>query len=369
MIVNKLPRSDTRYRALLFLLTAPLIGYAQAPDGVALYEQACAACHGSDGTGRSSEELAFDTSPPDFSDCEFASREPDADWSEIIRDGGPARAFDRMMPAFGDALTDKQIHAILNHVRTFCAQPSWPRGEFNLPRPLFTEKAFPEDEAVVTVDVGSGDGDVVETEFLYEKRIGPRGMIEIAIPLVARDSVTGSGRDTGIGDVALGYKHTLFANLDKGAILSIGGEVILPTGDDARGLGGGTTIIEPFVTYGYLLPADAFFQAHAFAEFPSDRDRDDELGLRLTLGKTWTSGRFGRTWTPMLEALIARDLVSGADTNLDLVPQLQVSLSTRQHVLVNVGTRIPANNTAGRDTRYVVYFLWDWYDGGLFDGW
>ena len=58
---------------------------------------------------------------------------------------------------------------------------AWPRGEFNLPRPLFTEKAFPEDEIVVTTAVGAGSPGTVEAEFLYEKRFGPTGMLEIAL--------------------------------------------------------------------------------------------------------------------------------------------------------------------------------------------
>ena len=30
---------------------------------------------------------------------------------------------------------------------------------------------------------------------------------------------------------------------------------------------------------------------------------------------------------------------------------------------------LPATETAGRDTQVVMYLLWDWFDGGFFDGW
>ncbi|MDH5305355.1 MAG: cytochrome c, partial [Gammaproteobacteria bacterium] len=97
---------------------------------------------------------------------------------------------------------------------------------------------------------------------------------------------------------------------------------------------------------------------------------DDELGLRVAIGRTWTSGgEFGRAWTPILEILAARELVSGADTNIDLVPQLQVTLSVRQHILLNLGVRVPASNSSDRDTVISVYLIWDWFDGGFFDGW
>ena len=352
---------------MALLLLAPGIAAAADRSGAELYATACASCHGVDGSGRMQEELAFETPVPDFSDCEFASREPDPDWYAIIHEGGPARAFDRMMPAFGDVLTGEEIQRTLDHVRTFCDDGRWPRGEFNLPRPLFTEKAFPEDETVFTVSHDE-DGDATELELLYEKRFGPVGMVEIAVPLATVDSPGGS--ESGVGDIAVGYKHTVYSNLATGNIFSVGGEVILPTGDDDKGLGKGTTVLEPFLTYGRILPGAAFFQAHAFAEFPTEDGFDDEVGLRLTLGRTWTSGgEFGRAWSPMLELLSIRDLVSGAKTKVDVVPQVQVALNTRQHILFNVGLKVPATETAGRSTQLVMYLLWDWFDGGFFDGW
>ena len=206
---------------VLLLFVVPAIGATDEE----LYGRACAACHGVDGRGRSQEEIAFETPLPDFSDCEFASREPDPDWFAVIHEGGPVRAFDRMMPAFGDALTADEINQILAHVRTFCSDNRWPRGEFNLPRPLFTEKAFPEDETVVTASYDTGDSKAYEIEFLYEKRFGPVGMIEVAMPLASVDSIAG-GRNSGIGDISIGYKHALHHNLASGNIVSAGFEVI-----------------------------------------------------------------------------------------------------------------------------------------------
>jgi hypothetical protein len=71
----------------------------------------------------------------------------------------------------------------------------------------------------------------------------------------------------------------------------------------------------------------------------------------------------------MVELLAARELESGATTHWDIVPQFQVTLNTRQHVRFNVGWRVPLNDRAGRHSRVVMYFLWDWFDGGLRDGW
>lgn len=341
---------------------------AQGATDAEMYEHACAACHGMDGKGRSYEEVGFATPLPDFSDCEFASREPDPDWYAVIHEGGPVRAFNRMMPAFGDALSSDEINQILAHVRTFCSDNSWPRGEFNLPRPLYTGKAFPEDEAVFTL-AASETSTIFEA--LYEKRFGPRSMWEVSVPLISRDSVTGSGTDSGIGDVVVGLKHNFYHNLETGHIFSAGIEAQLPTGDEDKGMGKGAVFIEPFVVYGKLLPSDSFLQLHAFGEFATgDSPAPDELAFRATIGKTWTTGGpFGRAWSPMLEALVAHQLGTGGNTNVDLVPQVQVALNQRQHILLNAGVRIPTNNTSGRDPVYTVYLLWDWFDGGFTDGW
>ena len=96
------------------------------------------------------------------------------------------------------------------------------------------------------------------------------------------------------------------------SILSVGGELVLPTGDEAKGFGKGTTVFESFILFGKLLPKDAFVQIQGILEFPTDSAVDDEAALRLALGKTWTTGGpFGRAWTPIVEVLGARPLDGG----------------------------------------------------------
>ncbi len=338
-------------------------------DGAKLYEQACAACHGSDGRGRPLEERGFALELPDFTDCEFASREPDPDWHAVIHEGGPVRAFDRMMPAFGDALTDEEIYAILGHVRTFCTNDNWPRGEFNVPKPLFTEKAFPEDETVFNVRLDTDDSKALILEPVYEKRFGPRGMIEVKVPLGRRESPRDDGAKLGFEDLSLGYKYALYHNLERGNAFSIGGEVILPTGREEDGFGSGSTKLEPYAAFVQLLPGDAYLQAQMLGEIAVSGDAEDEAAVRLVLGRTFSEGEFGRAWSPMVELLASRESVSGADVSLDLVPQMQVALNTRQHILLNVGVRVPATNRQGRKFQIVMYLLWDWFDGGFRDGW
>jgi hypothetical protein len=71
----------------------------------------------------------------------------------------------------------------------------------------------------------------------------------------------------------------------------------------------------------------------------------------------------------MVELLADRELASGAKTDWDVMPEMQVTLSKRQHIRASVGVRVPATNTAGRSTQVMFYLLWDWFDGGLREGW
>jgi hypothetical protein len=48
---------------------------------------------------------------------------------------------------------------------------------------------------------------------------------------------------------------------------------------------------------------------------------------------------------------------------------MQVTLNQRQHIMANVGVRFPMTETEGRDPQILAYILWDWFDGGFFEGW
>ena len=353
-------------------------------SGEAIYAASCANCHGLDGTGLAPSLVAFEEELPDFSDCDFAAREPDADWIAVAHEGGPVRGFSEMMPAFRGALTEEQLGRVMGYIRTLCTNPDWPRGELNLPRALLTEKAYPEDEWVVEVGVdleGSGE---VEGAYVYEQRFGPRSQVEVVIPYGWRrggggheggghehDAESDEGVTHGLGDLVLALKHALYHDLGKGTIVSVMGEVILPTGDDAAGFGAPGSEVEAFLSAGQILPGDAFLQAQAGAAVPLYDDAATEGFGRILLGRTWTEGKWGRAWSPMLEVQARRDLEEGAATRIDLVPQIQVALNTRQHVLANVGLLIPAGREAGERSplRLLAYLLLDWFDGGFFEGW
>ena len=207
-----------------------------------------------------------------------------------------------------------------------------------MPRALFTEKAYPEDEAVITTTLVGEGPDSITHEFVWEQRFGPLNQMELKLPITRADLGDPEGWKSGTGDLGIGVKHTMRHSLERGAILAVGGELVLPTGDETKGFGKGTTVLESFVLYGKLLPRDAFVQLQAVLEFPNDSSFEDELA-------------------------------TGERTQWDLVPQLQVSLNKRQHVLGALGIRQPITDRGNRQTELVIYLLWDWFDGGVLEGW
>jgi mono/diheme cytochrome c family protein len=342
-------------------------------SGRELYRVSCAACHGSDGRGASASMVGFETPLPDFTDCNFSTREAEADWVIVVMEGGPARGFSEIMPAFGDALTEAQIKKILRHIRTLSKCDQWPRGELNLPRALYTTKAFPEDEIVFHSDIKTDGLDKISNKFIYERRIGPRDQVEVVVPYGWNTIETSSNHrewTSSVGDVTLAAKHVLFHSMKSKSIFSAGGEVVLPTGDEDEDFGKGTTVFEPYLAYGKLFAKDYFVQLHSGFELPCDDDHvQNEVFWRMATGRIFVVGRYGRNLVPMVEILGSKNIETGNDAEWDIVPQLQVALNTRQHVRLAIGVRIPLNHTNEREPIYAAYLLWDTFDGGFFEGW
>jgi hypothetical protein len=314
--------------------------------------------------------VGFADAIPDFTDCSYASREAAQDWQTVVSKGGPSRRFSHRMPAFGGALTAAEIERVVDYVRSFCSDMSWPRGELNLPRPIETEKAFPEDEIVVTSSAVTRRGErMVTTSFIYEKRFGARNQWELVVPLSIREQAPGAAsRWTGVhvGDIALAVKRAIVHSSSK--ILSIGAEAIFPTGDSNLGLGEGTLIYEPFLLGATELPNNSYFQFHFGAELPANTSVVERGAfVRAALGTTIIRG--GRAFSPMAEIIAARPFSSGSKVDYDWIPQMQFTLSRRQHILGSIGVRLPITDRSMRPREFVAYFIWDWFDGPLFGAW
>lgn len=353
--------------------TTPGPAVAAEATGEQIFAAACATCHAADGTGSPRSVVGFTIANghtlPDFTDCATNTVEPLADWVAVAHEGGPVRGLDRHMPAFGQALTIEQIERTIKYLWSFCQDRSWPRGDLNFPRAFFTEKAFPENESVITTGVTTSGRKRVTNQIVYEHRIGSSSQYEIAVPIDMQQAEGGGSWSRGLGDIEFAIRRTFFHSVDTGSIFAAGAAVVLPTGKEELGLGNGYSIVEPFAMFGQMLGTSGFLQVHTGIEIPTDHSRGVNEGfVRTAVGYSFAEDRgFGRAWSPMMEVLVGKPGDGSAEW--DVVPQVQVSLSKLQHVLISVGARIPLNEREERKPQFLTYFLWDWFDGGLFQFW
>lgn len=360
-------------------LSVPLLAQNRGTEklnlttGKDIWQAGCVGCHGADGKGQPEAVIGFEKPDtfPDFTECGQTTPEDDLAWKSIIVNGGPSRAFSPIMPAFGDALTDEQIDKVIAYLRGFCKEKGWARGELNLPRALVTEKAFPEKEEVLTAAANLRGAPGISHEYVHEQRLSKRNQLEIAVPVDFLRPAPGRWYG-GSGDIAAGLKHELFSSLRTGSILSVQGEVVLPTGNKQHDLGTGVTTFGVFAMYDQLLPWHSFLQTQGGADLPHKvtDETPQSVFFRSALGKSFRQNHgLGRMWSPMFEVVADHDLLTGAKTYWDVIPEVQVTLSRRQHIRANIGVRMPASHTAGRQPQLMFYLLWDWQDGKITEGW
>jgi len=99
-----------KFLVTLMLLTIAASGSHAAPQGVDLYSEHCAACHGENGKGGVGVPLALDS---------FLESASDQYLFKTVRTGRPGR----LMPAFS-TLSDAQVSAIVKHIRSWSKKPA-----------------------------------------------------------------------------------------------------------------------------------------------------------------------------------------------------------------------------------------------------
>lgn len=358
-----------------------LVHYATPPDarrGEAVYKQGCIACHGAEGKGADEASTVFvrpDTFP-DFTRCDQTTPEPDSAYKAVILHGGHGLGFSQIMPAFGDQLTDQQINDVIAYLRSFCHNVHhYPGGELNLPRALITEKAFPEDELVISTAADAGSPASWTTDVIHEQTFGGMNQIEIDVPInyavEPNPANTRNNWTSGLGDITVGLKRVLFSNFPAGSILSVQGGFLLPTGDSDRGFGAGTTTFEPFLAYDQLLGERNFLQFQLGGDITFDSTKSPRsLFFRAAAGRSMAPDHgLGRLYSPMVEFVGTHDYTAGAGTDFDIVPEMQVTVSKRQHIRAAAGVSAPITNTADRKPQITFYVLWDWAEGHFWNGW
>ena len=120
--------------AAVVLLLAPAPRSPRGPEpGRSLYEAHCATCHGAGGRGDSWRARLLFLRPGDLASPALASL-PDRYLADIVRHGGSTLGKPGM-PSFGFVLSDAEVEAVIQYVRSL---PRAPRdlGQETAPRAL-----------------------------------------------------------------------------------------------------------------------------------------------------------------------------------------------------------------------------------------
>jgi cytochrome c553 len=366
---------------LCSLSAQKLVHYATPPDahrGEIVYKQGCIACHGAEGKGADPASTVFvrPSTFPDFTRCDQTTPEPDSSYKAVVLHGGHGLGFSQIMPAFGDQLSDQQINDVIAYIRSFCRNVHhYPAGELNLPRALVAEKAFPEDELVLSTSADAGSPASWTTHIIHEQTFAGLQQIEIDVPInyaVNPQALPNNNNWTvGFGDITLGLKRVLFSSFHAGSILSAQAGFLLPTGDSNRNFGAGTTTFEPFLAYDQLLGERNFLQMQLGGDVTFDPAKSPRsLFFNIAAGRSMARDHgLGRLYTPMLELTGTHDYTAGVGTDLNLIPEMQVTLSKRQQIRAAAGVSAPVTNSSDRKPQIIFYVLWDWAEGNFWSGW
>ena len=346
-----------------FLLAAAIAVAAGQPTSIPeMWGAWCARCHADDGSGKVNEPTVT-VEPMDFTDCKVTSPEPDVDWERAIAKGGPGVGLSPEMPGFEDSLTPEQITLFVSHIRGFCKEPGWPSGNTNFPRPIVTEKAFPENELVILPAISHFGEDIAPSitegmfKAVYERRFGKRSMFEIGVPLVTTNAFL--TRTGGLGDFEVAVKHAVYTSSARQGvtstprIVSVGLELVLPTGDRFKDHGHGTPIFEPYLSAGTTI-RDWYLQTQLKAEFPLDLLRQSRaLVYNAYVGRDTSAAP--DTWTIGVE-------LNGEDGAVALTPQVRKGLTGTGALAASVGIMVPVNKREEQGVRWVGYLLWEYLE-------
>jgi len=327
--------------AAVLVATVTLVQAPVDSSAAALYRSWCAQCHGADGRGEAARQTHLAVRPANLAECKTSTAETEAGWTDSVREGGAAFGLSLDMPSFGEAATPEQLRAVVRYVRSLCGERGWPPGELNFPRAFLAEKAYPENEAVVTAH-GGGQG------YVYERRIGRRAQLEAS----ARTVFDSAGRP--FDGVTGALKYNVWHSAARHAIASVGLETTPPVGRQD------VWTVEPFGAVGANpLPA-LFIQGELGSSW---EDGAGVTGFSYSLGIGRAVGRL----VPMLE--VGGGVPRGSESTVSLVPQVWFQLSRLGHVAGSLGVELPVRGPEPRHPRLTAFVLWDFGDAGLFKGW
>lgn len=101
--------------ALVVVLAGAGRSAAESDSGRVIYEQRCAACHGTGGAGDGPAAAAMEPRPRDLRDADFWRGRTTAELRQVVRNGKPGT----LMAPFAGALSDAEIDAVVAFLQSF----------------------------------------------------------------------------------------------------------------------------------------------------------------------------------------------------------------------------------------------------------
>jgi Cytochrome c len=360
---------------IFYMMTGYNISYVQAEEEVSskdIYQSNCAACHGAVGKPDPENPMFKELGilPANFTDALFSSREPSKDWFLVVKEGGAAKGFSKIMPAFKEVLSDLQIKKVINYIKTLAGEHAYPSGDMNFILPIRTKKAFPEDEVVWKLrfqdDANNSNRDQIRNVIEIEKRLFKNTQLSLELSHKIDDGV-----DNGHGNfdqIEPGIKQVVYQDPAKQFITSVGALLAIKTEESSS-----SNEFIPYVAAAKRLTKTLTIQGTARSTLPFEKFSDGNVELSSVVH--WSPSPWPRSISPGLELVASFPIERGTGVSsksfsqVSLIPQAQIGLNKRGHIMLNLGAEIPLNDTERYDYRGYAYLIWDFADGGLFDGW
>jgi hypothetical protein len=161
-----------------------------------------------------------------------------------------------------------------------------------------TENAYLERKVQPDVSYLSGDhADLVTATLEIEWALFRRLALIVHAPMHSRSSAI--RRETGVGDLSLGVKVPVVLR-PSSLIIAAGADLVVPTGDEDRGLGAGHAAAEPFVLAWLPFGPDRRWLIQTAGHLDMPLAGDEPVGAEVAAALSWTSP-FGIT--PLLEGI------------------------------------------------------------------
>ncbi|MCG8380189.1 MAG: cytochrome c [Proteobacteria bacterium] len=366
---------NTGLKILFAIVISPGFTNLSAKEAMSaseIYKNNCAVCHGDSGKPDEKNPMFKQSGilPANFTDPLFSSREPSKDWFLVVKEGGAAKGFSEVMPAFKEILSDLQIKKVVKYIKTLAGKHDYPSGDMNFILPIRTKKAFPEDEIVWKLrfqdDANNSDNDQVRKVLEIEKRIFKKTQLSMEISHKFDDDIDDG--DGNIDQIEPGIKHVVYENQSIQFITSVGVLFAIKTEESSS-----SNEFIPYIATAKRITDSITFQGTARSTLPTDEFSKGNVELSGVMH--WSPGVWPQSINPGMELVASFPIDRGTGagnksfSRLSLIPQAQIGLNKRGHIMLNLGVEVPLNDTDRYDYRAYAYLIWDFADGGLFDGW